>query len=103
MLRAAADPPRRRAGDGDHERALREAISGANPDRRLLERVEARNRIVLHNYTGPVDQNWTCDHPECGAVFLVRLVPGQIVYPRWCPEHRTPHRRNLSAGNGERA
>jgi hypothetical protein len=96
MLRAAADQPRHRAGDGDHERALRETISGKNRDRRLLERVEAQNRIVLHNYTGTVDQQMTCDHPGCDAVFTVRLVPGQIVYPRWCPEHRTPHRRSLA-------
>lgn len=98
MLRAAADPPRHRAGNGDHERVLRDAICGKTGDRRLLERVEAQNRIVLHNFTGVVDQELTCDHPGCDAVFTVRLVPGQIVYPRWCPEHRTPHRRNLAGG-----
>jgi hypothetical protein len=27
---------------------------------------------------------------------MVRLVPGQLVYPRWCPFHRTPHRRTLA-------
>ena len=98
MLRVAVDSPRKRAGDGDHERALRETIAGRCPDHGLVGRVEAENRLVLHNYTGPIDQDLSCDHPGCGAVFQVRLVPGQIVYPRWCPEHLTPHRRNLSNG-----
>jgi len=98
MLRVAVDFPRKRAKDGDHERALRETLSGRCPDRGLVGRVEAGNRLVLHNYTGPVDQELSCDHPGCGVVFKVHLVPGQIVYPRWCPGHRTEHRRNLSTG-----
>lgn len=93
MLRPAVEPFRRRAGDGDHERALRSILSGANPDRRLLERVEERNRIVLHNFTGSVLQRLPCAHPGCGQDFEVLLVPGQIVYPKWCPRHRTAHRR----------
>lgn len=98
MLRAAVEPPRRRSGDGDHERVLRETLSGRNPHRRALERVEAGNRIVLHNFTGAVEQKMVCDHPGCGARFDVVLIPGQIVYPKWCPQHRTPFRRRETGG-----
>ena len=97
MLRAAAEPPRRRAGNGDHERILRAILGGVGLDRRPLDRVEAGNRIVLHNFTGPVRQKLTCSLPSCGAEFEVVLVPGQIVYPKWCPCHRTPHRRGETA------
>ncbi len=70
-------------------------VSGEAPDTGLVGRIEAGNRLVPHNFTTAVDRELVCDHPGCGAKFLVRLVPGQLVYPRWCPEHRTPHRRSL--------
>lgn len=87
--------PRRRSGNGDHERALRDALSGAVSNPRLIERVSRDNRLVLHNFLGPVDQEVECDHPTCHRKFTVRLVPGQIVYPRWCDLHRPAHRRSM--------
>jgi hypothetical protein len=96
MLRVSAvSPPRARAGSGDHERALRQLLSGAQPDNGLKARIEAENRLIPHNFLGVVDRRLECDHPGCQALFTVRLVPGQLVYPRWCDQHRTPHRRSL--------
>lgn len=71
-------------------------LSGELPATGLVDRVELGNRLVPHNYSVPVDREMVCDHPGCSATFVVRLIPGQLVYPRWCPFHRPPHRRNLS-------
>ena len=96
ILVSAVDPPRARAGVGDHERALRRILSGESSDQRLKARIEAQNRLIPHQLAAGEDRDLICDHPGCQAIFTVRLVPGQIVYPRWCPEHRTPHRRSLT-------
>jgi hypothetical protein len=88
-------PPAGGAGNGDHERAIRAHLEQG--DTRLLERVRRENRIYLHNYAASVDAEFECDLAGCGSRFAVRLVPGQIIYPRYCPAHRTPHRRSLSA------
>ncbi|HNY30601.1 MAG TPA: hypothetical protein PKO15_06915 [Fibrobacteria bacterium] len=93
MLKVAGEGPRKRSGQGDHERALREALSGAVANPSLIQRVCRDNRLVLHNFVCPVDQEIECDHPECHRKFLVRLIPGQIVYPRFCSMHRPRHRR----------
>ncbi len=70
-------------------------LSGELPATGLVERVALGNRLVPHNYSVPVDREMPCDHPGCSATFVVRLIPGQLVYPRWCPFHRPRHRRNL--------
>lgn len=96
MLRVSAvEPPRARAGDGDHERALRMAMAESSEPSRLQARIEAQNRIVPHNFSVVVERDFACDHPGCQESFTVSLVPGQIVYPRWCSKHRSSHRRSL--------
>lgn len=92
----AVPPPCRKAGDGDHERALRRMLAGESPDTGLAARVEAENRLIPHNFSKAVDREVPCGHSGCRNTFVVRLVPGQLVYPRWCPVHRTPHRRSLA-------
>lgn len=88
-------PPSGKAGDGDHERVLRRILAGQATDTGLAARVEAQNRLIPHNYSGAVDREILCGHSGCQNTFLIRLVPGQLIYPRWCPFHRTPHRRSL--------
>lgn len=92
---SVAEPAWKRAGSGDHERALRQLLSGLGEDKGLKARIEAENRLIPHNFTCVVERDLVCDHPGCGTVFRVRLVPGQLIYPRWCERHRTPHRRSL--------
>ncbi len=97
MLRLNDEAPfQRRAGHGDHERVLRRILAGEAPDDGLTARIEAENRIVPHNFTGAVDREVACGHSGCRNTFVVRLVPGQLIYPRWCPFHRSAHRRSLS-------
>jgi hypothetical protein len=96
MMRVLAEPPAGKAGNGDHERVLRRILAGETPDTGLAARIQAENLLIPHNYLGAVDREILCGHSGCQNKFMVRLVPGQLVYPRWCPFHRTPHRRSLA-------
>lgn len=100
MLKPLMDFPWKRSGDGDHERALRECMATEASDRRLVDRIRANNRLILHNFACSRTQELVCDLEGCGATFEVVLVPGQIVYPRWCERHRTEHRRRSTSGFG---
>ena len=84
-----------RAGDGDHERALRAALEEGRA-KGLVERILEHNQIIPHNFLVEVDRAVSCAHPGCTEPFTVRLVPGQIVYPKWCAFHRPAHRRKLT-------
>ncbi|MCB9496566.1 MAG: hypothetical protein H6686_06740 [Fibrobacteria bacterium] len=95
-MNASRETFQKRCGSGDHERALREVL-GREPSAALQVRVEKDNRLIAHNFLVPVDRTLTCDHEGCCESFTIQLVPGQIVYPRWCPFHRPPHRRKMSS------
>jgi hypothetical protein len=100
MMRVlAVEPPSGKARDGDHERALRRVLAGEAKDTGLAARIEAENLLIPHNYSGAVDREIPCGHSGCQNTFMVRLVPGQLIYPRWCPFHRTPHRRSLTCAD----
>jgi len=95
VIQAALETFQHRAGDGDHERALRKALGDGVSDG-LVARVLEENRIIAHNYLVEVERSVPCAHPGCTEPFAVKLVPGQIVYPKWCAFHRPAHRRKLS-------
>lgn len=61
----------------------------------LIARVSRNNRIVLHNFRAPVLKDLVCPLEGCERVFPVTLIPNQTLYPRYCAEHRTEHRRAL--------
>ena len=58
-----------------------------------LERVTADNKIILHNYQVSIARDYACGLEGCTAKHKVNLIPGQILYPKYCEEHRTEHRR----------
>lgn len=95
LIPVARETFQKRAGDGDHERALRLALQ-TGQEGGLVGRVSEDNRIVPHNYLVEVDKILDCGHPGCSEPVPVRLVPGQVVYPKWCAFHRPAHRRKMS-------
>lgn len=95
MIQPSLETYQHRAGDGDHERALRKAL-GQGGSSRLVERVLEDNQIIPHNFLIEVERPASCAHPGCTEPFVLKLVPGQIVYPKWCDFHRPAHRRKLS-------
>jgi hypothetical protein len=61
----------------------------------LLRRVLRNNRILLHNYQAATIKDCRCDLEGCVGAFSVVLIPNQVLYPRYCADHRTEYRREF--------
>jgi hypothetical protein len=61
----------------------------------LLRRVLHNNLILLHNFSVPSMKDCRCDLAGCDRMFPIVLIPNQALYPRYCKEHRTEHRREF--------
>tara|TARA_B110000483_G_scaffold143867_1_gene171783 strand:- start:2254 stop:2538 length:285 start_codon:yes stop_codon:yes gene_type:complete len=60
-----------------------------------LKRVQLENQIVPHNFKVPMPRPQTCKLQGCMAQFEIILVPRQIIYPKYCPDHRNDHQREV--------
>ena len=78
---------------GNVEKALLAQMG--NPDSPLIKRVTRNNQILLHNYTVEVIKSCRCALSGCGNSFAMVLIPNQILYPKFCREHRTEYRREF--------
>ncbi len=75
------------------ERPLQEHLKkGSTP---LIKRIGRNNQFILHNYLVPISNQCTCPLTKCQKKFNIKLIPNQIVYPKYCSAHRTEHRRNI--------
>jgi len=78
---------------GNVEKALLAQMG--NPDSPLIKRVTRNNQILLHNYQVEVIKSCRCALSGCENSFAMVLIPNQILYPKFCREHRTEHRREF--------
>ena len=76
---------------GDVEKAILAEM--AKPRSNLIERVTRHNQIFLHNYRQAVDRACGCQLLGCRQEFTITLIPGQVLYPKYCDEHRSEYRR----------
>lgn len=78
--------------EGDVEKAILADMAkpGTSP---LIERVTRNNQIILHNYRKAVDKTCDCQLLGCRQEFPVTLIPNQVLYPKFCEEHRSEFRR----------
>lgn len=77
--------------DGDVEKAILAEM--AKPGSPLIERVTRHNQILLHNFRKSVDKTCDCQLLGCRQEFVITLVPNQVLYPKFCAEHRSEFRR----------
>ena len=75
------------------ERALLRQLE--NPSSPLVKRVMENNQILLHNYQVEIPRVCECGLMGCANTFDIILIPNQSLYPRFCEEHRTEHRRRV--------
>ena len=61
-----------------------------NKDIREVDKPEKSNAIIHHNHTQATEEVRTC---PCGKQFKVTLFPNIDVYPKFCPEHTNPYKR----------
>jgi hypothetical protein len=66
-----------------------------NRDTPFLKKVQQDNQIVLHNYSITTKKHVCCALEGCSNKHTLFLIPNQILYPKYCEQHRTPFRRNL--------
>jgi hypothetical protein len=78
--------------EGDVEKAILADMAkpGTTP---LIERVTRHNQIILHNYRKAVEKTCDCQLLGCRQEFPVTLIPNQVLYPKYCVEHRSEFRR----------
>ncbi len=77
--------------DGNVEKAILAAM--LKPSSPLLERVTLHNQILVHNFKQAVERGCECQLIGCTQSFAITLVPNQVLYPKYCDDHRTEFRR----------
>ncbi|MDB5103878.1 MAG: hypothetical protein JWP91_1567 [Fibrobacteres bacterium] len=64
------------------------------PQSGLIDRVTRHNQIFLHNFTQSVERSCECQLMGCTQSFDLTLIPNQVLYPKYCEEHRSEYRRS---------
>ena len=77
--------------EGDVEKAILAEM--AKPGSPLIERVTRNNQIILHNYKKSIEKTCDCQLLGCRSDFAITLIPNQVLYPKFCTEHRSEFRR----------
>lgn len=77
--------------EGNVEKAILAQME--NPRSGLIDRVTRLNRIILHNFGKAVERSCECMLMGCARTFPVTLIPNQVLYPKFCPDHRSEFRR----------
>jgi hypothetical protein len=76
----------------DIESAVRQALS-AGEENDLLRRIRHHNAIIPHNYAVAQTRVQRCGLPGCDERFPIELLPGQLIYPKYCERHRSEFQR----------
>lgn len=77
--------------NGNVEKAILAEMG--KPRSGLIDRVTLHNQIFLHNYTEAVRRTCECQLLGCAQTFELTLIPNQVLYPKYCQEHRSEYRR----------
>lgn len=77
--------------DGNVEKAILSEMR--KPQSNLIDRVTQNNQIILHNFRQSVDRSVGCQLLGCCQSFSLTVIPNQILYPKYCEEHRSEFRR----------
>ncbi len=79
----------------DHAGNVEKAILAEmkKPASGLIDRVTRNNQIILHNFSQAIERQCECQLPGCRKSFPMTLIPNQVLYPKFCEDHRTDFRR----------
>jgi len=77
--------------DNNVERAILSEMK--KPSSKIIDRVTLHNQIILHNFNTEIEQTVTCQLMGCCQNFSMTLIPNQLLYPKYCEEHRSEFRR----------
>ncbi len=51
------------------------------------------NKIIEHTFHASVEEKHQCE--LCNEEFIITVIPGVKIYPKYCPEHRNEYKRKL--------
>jgi len=77
------------------EAAIVHSLRQGDEDTPLIRRVLRDNQLLKHNFGYCHSRKACCALEGCGQPFEFILIPGQIIYPKYCEEHRSTYRREL--------
>ncbi len=77
--------------NGNVEKAILAEMG--KPRSGLIDRVTRHNQIFLHNYTEAHKRECECGLIGCAQSFELTLIPNQVLYPKYCEQHRSEYRR----------
>ena len=78
---------------GNVEKAILAQLG--KPESPLMLRVTRNNQILLHNFQAEVAKKCRCALQGCERAFGITLIPNQVLYPKFCVEHRNEFRREF--------
>jgi len=59
------------------------------------------NVVVKHKNNKAVKSIRVCGLEGCDCEYDVTLIPNQIIYPKYCPEHRNKYKREFFINKGK--
>jgi hypothetical protein len=77
---------------GNVEAALIEQLN-TQPETNLVKRVQMENQLIKHNYQKSFEKEYACALSGCNHLFTLTIIPNQIIYPKYCEEHRNEYKR----------
>lgn len=77
------------------EAAVVQNLLEGREDSPLIRRIRQNNQLLKHNFRYCHARQFSCALDGCTHIFELMLVPGQIIYPKYCEEHRSNYRREL--------
>jgi hypothetical protein len=77
--------------NGNVEKAILAEMG--KPQSGLIDRVTLHNQIMLHNFNKSVERTCECQLMGCVQTFEITMIPNQVLYPKYCPDHRSEYRR----------
>lgn len=80
------------ARDKDIEHSLVEALRSGQ-DTEHLKRVKEENQLIPHNFKVEHKRLQTCALDGCHIEFDLIVFPQQLIYPKYCEQHRNAHQR----------
>ncbi len=75
------------------EALIRDILAGKETP--LVKRTLAVNRVIKHNYKVEHNEDVTCKLEGCSKTFQITIFPNQILYPKYCPTHKSKFQRDL--------
>lgn len=75
------------------EAAVVSSLQQGREDTPLIRRILQSNQLLKHNFRYCHGRQMECALEGCTQTFEFVLVPGQIIYPKYCEDHRSSYRR----------